>query len=58
MKERIQSEIDRIFSVLLFSLPQGILFSMILLAYGSWVRLTFRYSRIPLALSPQVKSAL
>jgi len=40
MRERLQTQIDKIFSVLLFSLPQGALYSLIVIAYSGWANLT------------------
>jgi hypothetical protein len=58
MKARIQNQIDKTLAALLFSLPQGILFSVILLAYGTWIQLNLRSFRIPFVLSAHAKSAL
>jgi hypothetical protein len=42
MKERIETVVDDVFSVLLLGLPQGMLFGMVWIVYTLWAALTMR----------------
>jgi hypothetical protein len=42
MKERIETVVDDVFSVLLFGLPQGMLFGVVWIVYSAWTTLTMR----------------
>jgi hypothetical protein len=45
MKERIETTVDDVFSVLLFGLPQGMLFGVVWIVYTLWAALNMR--RVP-----------
>jgi hypothetical protein len=42
MKERIETVVDDVFSVLLLGLPQGMLFGMVWIVYTLWAALNMR----------------
>jgi len=42
MKERIETVVDDVFSVLLFGLPQGLFFGVVWIVYTVWATLTMR----------------
>jgi hypothetical protein len=42
MKERIETTVDDVFSVLLFGLPRGMLFGVVWIVYTLWAALTMR----------------
>jgi hypothetical protein len=40
--ERIEIVLDDVFGVLLFGLPQGVLFGVVWIVYSAWTTLTMR----------------
>ena len=42
MKERIETVVDDVFGVLLFGLPQGMLFGVVWIVYTAWATLQMR----------------
>jgi hypothetical protein len=42
MKERIETVVDDVFGVLLFGLPQGMLFGVVWIVYTAWATLNMR----------------
>jgi hypothetical protein len=47
MKERTETLAENVFSVLLFGLPQGMLFSVVWIVYTAWTTLNMR-SAVPI----------